>query len=641
MVALAVFAAELWYQWRLPLADLVALIPDDSFFYLRIAQQFWPTGEFTFDGLEPTYGFQPLWQLVLIAVEPLARDPGHLLYTVLALGALLHVAVGFGLWRLVRGCAGLGAGLVAGALWLGNPALWVWCWGLKENALYALCWVGALTALQRAAADPGGARAGLRVGSWLGLAVLTRVNAVLALAVVLPLCLWLPGRSWSARFRLAATAGCVALLWAAPWYLFAWRHFGAMLPTSGSWKMLVMRGQIELGQGLSWLGFGHLGHALAKTPGYLQFLLGTGFGPWGAAAVVVAAVGGLVRAVPWWRRGAVGGGSVLLAAAGLACLAAFSNVLCLEHYLGYANWYAVAEFVLVPLAAGLGVGALTAARGRVAWCAATALGAACAAWAWPLPPSLARGLGQDLLTAPPQRVQLLEMGLWCRRHLPADCRVAIWDPGVFAYFRGGTTISLDPLMNSPDYQRRFLADPLGFPQTYVEERRIAYLVGAGLPGQPGQFGALPPRPGDPVPNHEVVWLPYPAWDLGWSERRWFQVVRPLRTPADDPLPRAAIGFGELFPADPARRQVATGDRDRLLAGIPAWHGTALRFLLELPADARAELQCGGATQIFTAADNGWRCVAAHHAPGQPLQLRLHGATAEAVPQAQLVDHQFP
>ena len=73
---------ELRWLDGLPLCALVTQAPDDSFFYLRVAQWFWPAGEFTFDGVNPTYGYQPLWQLVLCALAPLLPDrrlqPGNL-----------------------------------------------------------------------------------------------------------------------------------------------------------------------------------------------------------------------------------------------------------------------------------------------------------------------------------------------------------------------------------------------------------------------------------------------------------------------------------------------------------------------------------------------------------------------------------
>ena len=39
---------------------------DDLYYYLKIANQFWNIGYFSFDGLEKTNGFQPLWQFVLV-----------------------------------------------------------------------------------------------------------------------------------------------------------------------------------------------------------------------------------------------------------------------------------------------------------------------------------------------------------------------------------------------------------------------------------------------------------------------------------------------------------------------------------------------------------------------------------------------
>lgn len=46
--------------------QLIYLIPDDSSYYLKIAKNFSEGSGFTFDGINATNGFQPLWQLLLI-----------------------------------------------------------------------------------------------------------------------------------------------------------------------------------------------------------------------------------------------------------------------------------------------------------------------------------------------------------------------------------------------------------------------------------------------------------------------------------------------------------------------------------------------------------------------------------------------
>ena len=43
-------------------------IQDDSFYYWQAAWMFKDVGFFTFDGLNSTYGFQPLWTLILTAL---------------------------------------------------------------------------------------------------------------------------------------------------------------------------------------------------------------------------------------------------------------------------------------------------------------------------------------------------------------------------------------------------------------------------------------------------------------------------------------------------------------------------------------------------------------------------------------------
>lgn len=658
---LLLLLGEALYVLSLPLPDLVCAIPDDSFFYLRIAQEFWRGGGFSFDGVTSTYGFQPLWQLCMIALQPLCPDPLRLLQVAVLLCCALHVAAGGLLLRLGWRLGGAWAGLGAALAWLANPAIMVWCWGVKENALYALLWLLALTELHallrgdvRAATDAGptaaGApaapqrRSGLRLGLWLGLAVLTRVNAVSAAGVVLLVLLGSRGRGggFAARLRTAAVAAAVAALLAAPWYLFAWLHFGTPLPTSGNWKIGQMRLLVSAMQ-LSWLGAGHFAHALGKLPGYLAWLCGHGFGRCEGALLLLVPLGLLARLRG--HRLARGGGAVLMAAAAAALLSSLANLLCLEQFLHYADWYAVTEFVAVPLFAGACLGLALQLLPRWPQRLLLALALLAAAWAWPhaaaawlspRPPGADARLQRDVLQRPPRQVQLIEMGCFLRAHLPAETGVGIWDPGIVSYFRQGRCVSFDPLMNSLQYQQRFVADFWNFPARYVQEQQIAWMVGASAVGDPAVHPALPPRPGSNEPPYELVWLPYPDFDLGWNEPRWLQLVRPAQAPAPAVLRDEDFPFGVLYPNDPVRRRILTGDRDRLLAGLD-WQADGVRLQLQLPAQASADLLADGEPWLrFTAADNGWQCRDARALRGRRLQLQLHGCGADAVPQAQIV-----
>lgn len=637
LLLLAAFAAQAVLILRLPLPDLVALIPDDSFFYLRIAQQWWECGEFSFDGRNPTYGFQPLWQLLLILLQPMAGDAHRFLLLAVLMTALLHTATGAVLWQLGQRLGGAPAAWTAGLLWLANPALWVWSWGIKENPLYALCWVLALHSLHQQVTAGTSMRRAAWLGLWLGLAAFTRINALMVAGLLLG-ALAIAGSAGSVRQRLRSLlmASGVAILVAGPWYCFAYLHFGAAMPTSGSWKMLIMQGELQFRRQLAWLSAGHCLHALQALPAYLRFLLGHGYGLFEAVLALLVPAG-LVARLAGAGPALAGAMWVLGVALAAALASAFANVLILEVYLSYANWYAVPEYIAMPLLGGVLVAALWRAVPRWPLRLLLAVGFGIAACMWAPPAGLASRLTRNLLQQPPQLQQLLEMGLWLRRHLPPDAAIGCWDPGIVSYFRGGTTVSFDPLMNSLEYQRGFLADPLGFPNRYVAEQGIAYLVGASVPGQPAGFGALPPAPGGPDPACEVVWQPYPDFDLGWSERRWFLVVRPLATAQPAWLDTVEFPFGVMYPNDPARRRLATGDRDRLCAGLE-WQADVLRLQLQLPEGAEVELQAGDWRRRFTAADRGWQCLDARAWRGQRVQLRVAPELLAGVPQAQIIDY---
>ncbi|HLQ37177.1 MAG TPA: hypothetical protein VK348_05225, partial [Planctomycetota bacterium] len=548
-VLLAVVAGEVLYLLSLPLIEQVWPIPDDTFFYLRVAQQFWRSGEFSFDGRNPTYGFQPLWQLLLIAIQPLFPDPAQFFHAVQVLCCVLHGAVAYALFRLGAGLSGWFGGVIAAALWTANPSIMVWCWCLKENALYALLLVLALQNLLQQLRLGARPRAGAWLGLWLGLAIATRVNAAIAAGALLGILLAAAGHGGGRRLRgrAVATALGVAVVVAGPWYLYAQLHFHTALPTSGVWKMWVTRGDIELVQHLTWLGLGHLGHAAAALPGYLLFLLDRGYGC--CEGVLIALVGAGIAARVLGNRPAAPGAAAWVLGAGViaALLSAYANVLLLEVYLRFADWYAVAEFVAVPLLGGALAGGIAARWPRPLPRLAAVVIVAVAAWLWPVPAGMPLRLQHGLLTAPPREMQLLEMGLWQARHVPPAVRIGLWDPGTVGFFSGGQCVSFDPLMNSIDYIRRQIADP----QDYVRSQEIAYMVGAGnRVGEQLLFPPLPKRPGDRELPYEILWLPYPDHDLGWRDVRYFMLVRPRNSPVPECLSADDFPYGVLYPDDP-------------------------------------------------------------------------------------------
>ncbi len=640
-------AGQLAFLWRMPLVEQVRHVPDDSFFYLRLAQQFWKAHDFTFDGIHPTYGFQPLWQLLLVLLQPICGGPLGFFHSVLALCVALHAAIGWQLFCLARTSFGTAAGVTAAFAWGLNPAAMVWCWGLKENALYALLLVVALRqAHQLVTAGAVRGAPALRLGIVLGAIVLTRANA-LPIALGIAVCAVLAagcGTRLRLRARAALHAVATAVVVATPWYLFAWWHFGTALPTSGTWKMFIVRGHVELGWGVPWLGTGHFARALAEWPANLQLLFAREFG-WVRGLVCGLALLWFAAWVkPVRSRACPRAGSTWLAATVLVLGlgASFADQLLLPSYLDYADWYAVAPFVAMPLL----VGVLGSGLGRWMLRAPTALAAVgvlvAAALLVPAERSLHHfRIERGLLELPPRQMQLLEMGLWAGRHLPEDARMGIWDPGIVSYFSQRDLTSLDPLMNSLDYQR---IEVIGNPVSYVRENRISYLMGVvHRVGDAWQYDPMPPG------SFDVLWMPHPEHDLGWvdpaGKKVHYAVVRPRDTDGPAFLDEDDFPCGILHPNDPVRRRTVTRDRDALLRGT-ALDADVLRVRLDAQeAGGPVALVAGDGTVLhsFAPGSDGWQFVdvRSHRGKRVVLQAPPGADPARAVPMAQLVDYSFP
>jgi hypothetical protein len=118
-------AALLWtgvlvvYAVSRPLSWLLAVVPDDTFYYLTTARNLATENLSSFDGLNPTNGYHPGWMAAMVVCAKLFPGATALLRACLATAFLFHDATALKRW-LSRD-----ASLVAGALWLLNPlAIW-------------------------------------------------------------------------------------------------------------------------------------------------------------------------------------------------------------------------------------------------------------------------------------------------------------------------------------------------------------------------------------------------------------------------------------------------------------------------------------------------------------------------------------
>src|SRR5262245_16220544 len=174
------------------LADYRSLIgndvyPDDAFYYLQIAANVVAGRGWTFDGLAPTNGFQPLYMLMVLPIMALSR--GHLVLPIHLTGALLTgwaVATAIVLHALLLKLAGRRTALFGLLIWAVCPYFILMSINGLETGVAAffvllvphlyLSWFGG--------ERPPDTKRALVFGGVCGAAVLARVDLLLLLAAV-------------------------------------------------------------------------------------------------------------------------------------------------------------------------------------------------------------------------------------------------------------------------------------------------------------------------------------------------------------------------------------------------------------------------------------------------------------------------
>lgn len=122
----------------------VSFFIDDAFYYLLIARNFAASGVPTFDGVNPTNGFHPLWMLVLAAMYKVIGAAAGLFTQIVAAKAVELLALGGALalclvaFRRLRPATPLAWGFPGAAVILLAPRLYVFEQGMESSLAAAL-----------------------------------------------------------------------------------------------------------------------------------------------------------------------------------------------------------------------------------------------------------------------------------------------------------------------------------------------------------------------------------------------------------------------------------------------------------------------------------------------------------------------
>ena len=500
-VLLVLLAAALPGILVLPFVPVERFIEryDDTFYYFQVAVQYSRTGRWTFDGVEPTNGVQPLWAAMLSVVSVVAHAAGFTDKLILArafvlLACVLHVGSAALLFVLIRRVVSPLAGIAATGALLCSPGLvWARAAGM-ESSLYAVLLLTAILVLQEPGWRARTPTGWLGVGILLGLTTLSRLNA----ALLLP---WVVWRVWRAvppgrrsKAVLSLTAGWGLLL--VPYVSWNLASTGLLLPISGAAKQIEQVEVIRRAANGSRLRYvarqaPRLHAPVASRAADGLWLLGSRV-RFGDSVVslrrkVGPALGGL--ALLAFARGAGGlifRGLARLGALGfVAGFAATNTAVSLVMYpaqveYAMAGWWlveldlvvstSVAVLVALSLEGAWG-DALRAWRVRVAMAWVTLLAVAGSAQA--IPYHMAAVPARQFDWNATDNAGRLAAARWLKAHTQPGDLVGAWNAGVVAYFSDRSVVNLDGLVNSPAYLTTLRQG--GIPQ-YVLARKIRYLA---------------------------------------------------------------------------------------------------------------------------------------------------------------------
>lgn len=422
---------------------------DDACYFARIADNAARGHGFTFDQINPTNGYQPLWLYLLIPIHRLPLSLEARFFAGLLLQCVLLTVAAFLLYgtlaRLVRRSLLLVSAAVFSAL-VFLPAI-----NGMETAVQILLIVSLFVFGYRAKVfeRPGTLRS-LAFGGLVGMMLLARLDTVfLAIALGGALLVRALGGGVERRSRFAHLGLIVlgAALVVSPYLAYNVIGFGAIVPISGQIKSSFPHAQLHASalDRFGVRGLIHIGLAMAFSVWYLLRLIHRRGGPFEQRFLLAAAL--------------IGSVALLLHAAHTLLFMKWGV------FRWHFMWYALVTSVVMlePLGALLASPPL---RSRI-WLP-TALGVIL----------IVAGLGEVVRKEGTHNTYdwlhgSYDAARWARTNVPKDAVMAMHDAGVFGYFSGRRVVNLDGVVNTMGYQDT-LRD--GHWSDYLKSRGVQYIV---------------------------------------------------------------------------------------------------------------------------------------------------------------------
>lgn len=425
--------------------SVLLAVPDDVFYFLKTAQHIAHGQGMTFDGINPTNGFQPLWLYLLVPLFAVyTGEPETMTRLVLALQVLLLAGSGWLMVKELRKTLLPEAVLIFGLVYI-FLVLAPGSFGMESPVL-----IGSLTLLyvwssRTRVFESSGVVASLGTGILLGFVFLARLDHVFLAIVVFAAggvqFLLSPTQRRELFFRyLYMTIGFFAVI--APYLIYNHTHFGGIMPMSGKLKSSFPNMSISP-KTLGKLGVVKSGIAFTALCYIIQYFRTRKI------------------EIPDGKR-YLRGALVFL---GAAVIIHYAHTLLYMQW-GVFGWHFIAyNFLLCGLMAVAvnswyeSVSAMW--RSKLLWAAVAFILIGGSVW------TVMTSINHDYNAAS------YDAAVWARDNTKPETIFAQKDTGTFGYFSQRRTINLDGLVNNMDYQNALRDGKL---RHYFESHNVDYLI---------------------------------------------------------------------------------------------------------------------------------------------------------------------
>lgn len=479
-IVLATFTLQSIHIWFSSTDRLVTFsLVDDAFYYLNIARHVMHGRGASFDGIHPTNGFQPLWEVLLLPLG-LIGSKALSLRLLCTLGALLYNLITVFLYLFVRRQLNGRIALISALLWAFNARL-IFTYSLNgmEFSLFALSIMLFIHYYQNRFQAPNRAPASSQfcLGVLWGVCTLSRIDGVLIGGLAVAGTLWgmIRDGGWK---RAIQFLGCVLGgfgVTVAPYFAWNILTFAHLLPVSGTIKQHLAQQHLAA-MGAGFLGAGHWAYSLREGVFFYAKYLSrfiTGYGYYllrlfNLSQNAIAALGLALLGAAALGAARHGLGALRTSLAKVKLLFIFATIhyavfaLLLTPFIDYGNWYfgplylsfCIGTAVIVDRFTLRARGWLTLATGLI----------------------LILNLGAFLFLHDEPKINIMGAAD-CLVHLEQSVRgerIGSWNAGYLGFFsERNTVVNLDGLVGDYELAQYHLK---GLPiREYLKKNRIQYL----------------------------------------------------------------------------------------------------------------------------------------------------------------------